>query len=35
MANTGKDENGKVGLVKDGFTYPNTTDVLRVTITAE
>jgi hypothetical protein len=35
MPNTGKDENGKVGLVKDGFTYPNTKDVLRVTITAE
>lgn len=35
MANVGKAENGKVGLVKDGFTYPNTTDVLRVTITAE
>jgi hypothetical protein len=35
MANTGKDEKGKVGLVKDGFIYPNTTDVLRVTITAE
>lgn len=35
MPNTGKAENGKVGLVKDGFTYPNTKDVLRVTITAE
>lgn len=35
MPNTGKDEDGKVGLVKDGFTYPNTKDVLRVTITAE
>jgi len=35
MPNTGKVENGKVGLVKDGFTYPNTKDVLRVTITAE
>lgn len=35
MANTGKAENGKVGMVKDGFTYPNTSDVLRVTIKAE
>lgn len=35
MANTGKAENGKVGMVKDGFTYPNIKDVLRVTITAE
>lgn len=35
MANTGKAENGVVTLVKDGFTYPNTTDVLRVTITAQ
>jgi hypothetical protein len=35
MPNTGKAENGNVGLVKDGFTYPNTKDVLRVTITAE
>jgi hypothetical protein len=35
MANTGKAENGKVGLVNDGFTYPNTSDVLRVTITVE
>jgi hypothetical protein len=35
MANTGKAEMGKVGLVKDSFTYPNTKDVLRVTITAE
>jgi hypothetical protein len=34
MANTGKAENGVVTLVKDGFTYPNTKDVLRVTITA-
>lgn len=34
MANTGKAENGVVQLVKDGFTYPSTTDVLRVTITA-
>ena len=35
MPNTGKVESGKVGLVKDGFAYPNTKDVLRVTITAE
>jgi hypothetical protein len=35
MANTGKAENGKVGMVKDGFTYPNTADVLKVTITKE
>lgn len=35
MANTGKAENGKVGMVKDGFMYPNTKDVLKVTITAE
>ncbi len=35
MANTGKAENGVVGVVKDGFTYPATKDVLRVTITAQ
>lgn len=35
MANTGKAENGIVQLVKDGFSYPNTNDVLRVTITAQ
>lgn len=35
MANTGKAENGVVGLVKDSFMYPNTKDVLRVTITAQ
>ncbi|MGQ0543388.1 MAG: spondin domain-containing protein [Blastocatellia bacterium] len=35
MANTGKAENGVVQLVKDSFTYPNTKDVLRVTITAQ
>lgn len=35
MANTGKAENGVVSLVKDGFTYPNTKDVLRVTITVQ
>jgi hypothetical protein len=34
-ANTGKTEKGKVGMVKDGFTYPNTKDVLKVTITQE
>ncbi|MCC7307528.1 MAG: spondin domain-containing protein [Acidobacteria bacterium] len=35
MANTGKAEKGVVQLVKDGFNYPNTKDVLRVTITAQ
>ena len=35
MANTGKAENGVVQMVKDGFSYPNTKDVLRVTITAQ
>lgn len=35
MPNTGKAENGVVQLVKDSFTYPNTKDVLRVTITAQ
>jgi hypothetical protein len=35
MANTGKAENGVVSLVKDGFSYPNTKDVLRVTVTAQ
>lgn len=34
-ANTGTAENGKVGMVKDGFIYPQTKDVLRVTITQE
>jgi hypothetical protein len=34
MKNTGADENGVAGLVRDGFTYPSTKDVLRVTITA-
>jgi len=34
-ANTGMAERKKVGPVKDGFTYPNTTDVLRITITPE
>lgn len=32
MANTGTEENGVVGSVKDGFSYPNTKDVLKVTI---
>lgn len=32
--NTGADENGVVRLVNDGFTYPSTKGVLRVTITA-
>ena len=31
--NTGTSEKKKVGPVKDGFTYPATTDVLRITIT--
>ena len=31
---TGARENGLVSLVHDGFTYPNTRDVLRITITA-
>lgn len=31
--NTGKAENGKVGKVKDGFKYPATKDVLKVTVT--
>lgn len=35
MANTGKAEDGVVQLAKDSFTYPNTKDVLRVTITAQ
>ena len=35
MANTGKAENGKVAVVKDSFQYPDTKEVLRVTITAE
>jgi hypothetical protein len=33
--NTGTAENAVVGLVKDGFNYPNTKDVLRVTIRVE
>ena len=35
MANAGKEENGRVRLVKDEFMYPDTKDVIRVTITAE
>ncbi len=34
-ANTGAAENGVVNLVKDGFSYPNTKDVLKVTITQQ
>jgi hypothetical protein len=34
-ANTGTDEKGVVGLVKDSFSYPNTKDVLKVTITRQ
>ena len=34
-ANTGATEKGVVGTVKDGFSYPNTKDVLRVTITRQ
>ena len=33
MPNTGTAENGKVGMVKDGFKYPATKDVLKVTVT--
>jgi hypothetical protein len=33
--NTGTAENGVVRLVKDGFRYPETKDVLRITITLE
>lgn len=32
MKNAGTPENGMVSMVKDGFTYPNTKDVLRITI---
>jgi hypothetical protein len=32
-ADTGADENGTVGLVNDGFTYPAHTSVIRITIT--
>ncbi len=34
MKNTGADENGVVGTVHDSYMYPETKDVLRVTITA-
>lgn len=34
-ANTGANENGVVGPVRDGFSYPNTKDVLKVTITRQ
>ena len=33
--NTGAAENGVVHLVKDGFSYPNTKEVLRITISAQ
>jgi len=33
QANTGMTERKKVGPVKDSFTYPNTADVLRITVT--
>ena len=33
--NMGAAENGVVRLVKDGFSYPNTRDVLRITISAQ
>ncbi|MGD9590630.1 MAG: spondin domain-containing protein [Pyrinomonadaceae bacterium] len=35
MKNSGTSEKGVVGPVKDGFSYPATGDVLRVTITAK
>ena len=34
-ANTGADEKEVVRIVKDGFSYPNTKDVLKVTITRQ
>ncbi len=34
IANTGAAENGVVSIIKDGFAYPNTRDVLKVTITS-
>lgn len=34
-ANTGATEKGVVKTVKDGFSYPNTTDVLKVTVTRQ
>lgn len=33
--NMGSDENGRVGKVADGYSYPNVREVLRVTITQE
>jgi hypothetical protein len=33
--NTGAEENGVVRPVNDGFAYPNTKDVLRVTISVQ
>jgi hypothetical protein len=33
--NTGADEGGVVQLVDDGFTYPDTTDAIRVTVTID
>ncbi len=33
--NTGADENGNVQPVNDGFSYPNTSDVLKITIEAQ
>lgn len=33
--NTGKAENGTVGPVRDGFSYPSIRDVLRITISLE
>jgi len=35
MPNTGTAERKTVGAVKDGYTYPETTDVLRIVITPE
>jgi hypothetical protein len=34
-ANTGAAESAAIGFVKDGFSYPNTKDVLKVTITKQ
>lgn len=31
--NTGPDENGVVQLVNDGYTYPNLTDIIQITVT--
>ena len=33
--NTGASESGKIGMVKDGFAYPKTSEVIRITITPE